>query len=284
MTRTWYAVRLGLTRGLIEFRQGLTNPQDLWFYLAFPAMFLTPLWFLRDNEVPGTDLPVATLAIPGVAGMLVAYGGLISPGAGLASEREDGTLLRAKALPRGMETYLAGITLRTNLEAVTMAALVLVPAMLLFDGVAPAGINGWLTVLWVLVLGLLATVPLGLVVGSLASSPRTVGGMGFLCTGALVAISGIFYPITALAGWLQVIGQIFPIYWLGLGMRSAFLPDSALAVEIGRSWRTWETVGVLGVWALVGLLLAPRVLRRMARRESGADMAARRQAAMQRLV
>ena len=76
---------------------------------------------------------------------------------------------------------------------------------------------------------------------------------------------------------------MFPIYWLGLGMRSAFLPDSAAAWEIGESWRTLETVGVLGLWAVAGVLIAPIVLRRMARRESGSMLEARREKAMQRI-
>ena len=59
---------------------------------------------------------------------------------------------------------------------------------------------------------------------------------------------------------------MFPIYWLGLGMRSALLPDELAAVEIGESWRHLEMVGVLGAWAIVGLVVAPIVLRRMARR------------------
>jgi len=44
-----------------------------------------------------------------------------------------------------------------------------------------------------------------------------------------------------------------------------------------------ETVGVLGVWAVLGLVLAPMVLRRMARRESGSAVDARRQKALQRV-
>ena len=85
----------------------------------------------------------------------------------------------------------------------------------------------------------------------------------------LLGISGIFYPIQDLWRWVQVVAQLFPMYWLGLGMRSAFLPDAAAAAEIGGSWRTLETVLVLGAWATVGLLVAPGVLRRMARRQSG---------------
>jgi len=92
-----------------------------------------------------------------------------------------------------------------------------------------------------------------------------------------VAISGIFYPITAMPGWLQGIAQVFPVYWLGLGMRSAFLPDALAAVELTGSWRHLETVGVLAVWAVLGLVLAPVILRRMARRESGSAVAARRE-------
>jgi ABC-2 type transport system permease protein len=99
----------------------------------------------------------------------------------------------------------------------------------------------------------------------------------------LIGISGIFYPVTSLPGWLQGIAQAFPVYWLGLGTRSALLPADLAAVEIGQSWRHLETAAVLGAWAALGLLLAPIVLRRMARRESGSVVDARRQKALQRV-
>lgn len=76
--------------------------------------------------------------------------------------------------------------------------------------------------------------------------------------------SDVFYPITALPAWLEVVGQVFPVYWLGLGLRSALLPDALAAAEVGESWRHFETVGVLGLWAVVGFVLAPIVLRRLA--------------------
>ncbi|MGO4420432.1 ABC transporter permease, partial [Streptomyces sp. MCAF7] len=100
----------------------------------------------------------------------------------------------------------------------------------------------------------------------------------------LMAISGIFYPVTALPEWVEWIAQAFPIYWLGLGMRSALLPDAAVDIEIGDSWRHLETVGVLGAWAALSLAVAPVVLRRMARRESGSSVAERREKALRRVV
>jgi ABC-2 type transport system permease protein len=118
--------------------------------------------------------------------------------------------------------------------------------------------------------------------GALISSPRGAGYISLPVMG-LVAISGIFYPISALPGWLQGIAQVFPMYWLGLGMRSALLPDAAASVELGGSWRHLQTIGVLGIWAVLGLVVAPIVLRRMARRESGSSVAERREQLLQRI-
>jgi ABC-2 type transport system permease protein len=89
----------------------------------------------------------------------------------------------------------------------------------------------------------------------------------------VMGASGIFYSITALPTWLQWVAQAFPVYWLGLGARSAMLPTQMVAAEIGQSWRTVEMFAVLGLWAVIGFLLAPILLRRMARRQSGSALA-----------
>lgn len=133
-----------------------------------------------------------------------------------------------------------------------------------------------------MLLGLVATLSIGAVLGSLIPSSRGASYVSIPVI-ALIAISGIFYPITALAGWLQGVAQVFPFYWLGLGMRSALLTDAAARIEIGGSWRHLETIGALGAWAVVGLVVAPIVLHRMARRESGSRVADRRVKALQRI-
>jgi ABC-2 type transport system permease protein len=162
-------------------------------------------------------------------------------------------------------------------------AIQLVPSVFLLDGLSVRGASNWLTLTWVVLLGMVATMPIGAIFGSLFSNPRNMG-MIMLPMVALIATSGIFYPITNFPVWLQWIAQVFPIYWLGLGMRSALLPDDMAAVEIGESWRHLETVGVLSAWAIVGLVVAPIVLRRMARRESGSRVAERREKALQRIT
>lgn len=199
----------------------------------------------------------------------------------LSMEREDGTLLRAKATPNGMVGYLVGKVVTVSGWVLVPFVIVLIPGLFLVGGTELNTVGAWLSLIGIVLLGMLATLPIGACIGSLFVSPRGVGFASMPIMG-LVAVSGIFYPITSMPGWVQGLAQCFPVYWLGLGMRAAMLPDEAASVELGGSWRHLETVAVLGIWAAAGFLVAPILLRRMARRESGSSVAARREKAMQR--
>jgi ABC-2 type transport system permease protein len=236
----------------------------------------------RHTHVPGTDFSLGTTMLVSVLGLNVGIYAVVTMGDLLVVEREDGTLLRAKAIPNGMLGYLLGKVVNISGQIAFAVAITLVIGAFLFTGLAIGRPGGWLTLAWVLVLGLLATLPLGAMLGSLFPSQRSAGPWWLLMLTGLAAISGIFYPITHLPVVLQWTGQVFPMYWLGLGMRSALLPNAMAAVEVGHSWRHLAALGVLSAWAVAGLALAPVVLRRMARRESGATVAARREKAMRR--
>ena len=281
MNATMRTLRVGFDRGVTELRHTFRSAQDLWGYLFPAVLFLTVMLFMRNATVPGTGFSLGTRTLPSVLGMGIAFGGLVNLAQQLLVEREDGTLLRAKATPNGMRGYLVGKIVLVSCMLLISLALQLVPGMVLLDGLS-LSVSSWLTLAWVVVVGLVATLPLGAIVGSLFENPRNFG-LVMLPVMGLVATSGIFYPITTFPTWLQWVGQAFPIYWLGLGMRSALLPDDLSVVEIGQSWRHLETLTVLGAWALAGLILAPVILRRMARRESGSRVEQRRQRALQRV-
>jgi len=275
------AVRTGFARGGIELRQSLTNAMDLWTYLFPAVLLLGTIFFMRDASVPGTDFSLGARTLPSAFGMGLAFSGLVTVATLLVTDREDGTLLRAKATPNGMSGYLIGKIVLVGGMAVISLVIQLVPGLFLVDGLS-VDATGWLTLLWLVPLGFVATMPIGAVLGSVLDNPRNLGLIMLPMIG-LVAISGIFYPISSMPGWLQGVAQVFPIYWLGLGMRSVFLPDALAAVELSHSWRHLEAAGALSAWAVLGLLLAPVILRRMARRESGSSVAARREKAMQRV-
>ncbi|WP_280225035.1 ABC transporter permease [Nocardia farcinica] len=281
MNPTSVAVRAGLARGGIEFRQSLTNGQDLFGMLFWPVIMLVVLYFMRDATFESSGFGLGALALPSILGMLVAFNGMFGMSQLLATEREDGTLLRAKATPNGMVGYLVGKIVLVSGWVLVPFVVVLLPGMFMVGGVELDSAGAWFALAGVVLLGMLATLPIGAIIGSLFTSPRGVGFASMPIMG-LVAVSGIFYPITAMPRWVQGLAQCFPVYWLGLGMRAAMLPDAAAAVELGGSWRWPATVAVLGAWSAVGLVVAPVLLRRMARRESGSSVAARREKAMQR--
>jgi ABC-2 type transport system permease protein len=275
-------LRAGLARGWIEFKQTWTNLDDVVGQVVFVLLFLGTLFFMRNATLPGTSFSLGAATVPGVLGAGIVFNGLTGAAGYLAVDREDGTLLRAKATPNGMLGYLIGRTTALSLAQLTSMAAVLVPCLFAFSALAPDGGWSYLHLLGVLLLGMAATMPIGAALGSLANSARSIGLITLPVMG-MGAISGIFYPVTALPVWVQDIAQVFPMYWLGLGMRSALLPDGAVVVEIGQSWRPVATVAVLLAWAVLGFALAPVLLRRMARREAGSSVAERREKAMQRV-
>lgn len=269
-----------LRQARVELRSQLRSWIGL-SWLMFPGIGLAVLLFLRGSAVMASEISLAQLGVPGVLAMYLVTSGLMGIAGQLMTERDDGTLLRAKAVPHGMSSQLLGDVLVFLAVVLAPTVLLLVVAALLIDGVTPATIGGWWTLLWVCALGLCATLPIGAVVGAVAKSPVMLGWTSLLVYGS-VAISGIFYPLAALPGWLQLVGQALPTYWVGLGLRSALLPEVAMALEVGQSWRGLETVLALGIWAALGLALAPVALRRMTRRQSGSQVAAAQQRVLSR--
>lgn len=274
-------VRLGLRRGWTEFKLSLRSPQDQGFYIFTSLGVLGYLLLRKGERIEGTDLLVTSVALPSILAGLVAFGVVVGPAFSLAMEREDGTLLRHKVVPHGVRGYFSGQLLLHILGVVPQMLIILVPSFLLFDDVMAAGAAGWLAVVGFLLLGMLATLPIGMIIGAVVPGAQKVGTWGMLPVLVLSGISGIFYPVQQLWGWVESVAQVFPMYWIGLAMRSAFLPDSAAALEIAASWRTPETVLVLGAWAIAGAIVTPIVLRRMARRQSASQVEAARQAALQ---
>lgn len=275
------AARLGLVRGWIELRQSLSNRSDQVWIVLVNGILIGVLFFQRDSELGATGFSLALATLPGLIAMNVAMGGWMGVTQQLAAEREDGTLLRSKATPNGMTGYLVARVTVSVLNTLLGIVVFIVAGVFLVPGLADVPASGWLMLVVVFLLGMLATMPWGAVLGAVVKSSGSGFALSFLPLGVLIAISGIFYPITAMAGWLHPVAMVFPVYWLGAGMREALLPAAAGAAELGGEFHTLAMFGVLSLWAVVGLALAPGVLRRMARRESGSALESRKQAVLQ---
>ena len=272
--------RAGFLRGGIELRHLLRNPKEMSGHLSNVVVALVVAGYVGD-DVPGTQTPMAHLVLAGFAAYQMFQIGLINLPQMLVTEREEGALLRLRATPGGIPAYLVAKCLLVVATTAATLAVLLGLAALLVDGPLPQGPGGWVTLLWVSTLGLLAVVPLGAAIGAVLPNPREALALIMLPAMALLFTSGAVFPLTSLPVPVQQVASVFPLKWMAQGLRSALLPDSARAAEAAGSWELPMVALVLAAWAVLGFLLAVPLLRRAARRESGSRLSARHRKAEQ---
>lgn len=239
-------------------------------------IFIGVLWFVRDLDFVDGAVMAGGFLFAGFLAFSVIAAAVIGISAELQTEREDGTLLRAKAVPHGMTGHLVAKLFITPFDALIPVLPMVVGGVLLIPDQMPSSVGDWALFVVIFLLSVAAMIPWGAVLGSIF---KTMMGLAWsmMATYAVAAVSGIFYPLSALPGWLQWLGQATPIYWIGHAFRAVLLPEDAAAAELGGEFRLGLALLVLAGWALVGLVVAPILLRRMARRQSGSTVAAARE-------
>lgn len=248
--------------------------------MIFPIIVLVVLWFVRDSVIDGA-VAVSAWVFSGMLAFSLVAGAALGVSAEIQQEREDGTLMRAKAVPHGVTGHLLAKLVVAVVDTAIPVVPLVVGAAIILPGVLPTDPLSWLLFLLIYALATAAMLPWGAVMGSVF---RSALGLGVASLGlyAMAAIAGLFYPLTALPPVLQVVGQFTPHYWIGLGIRTVLLDDAAMALEVGGSWRTPLMLVVLVGWAVVGMVLAPILLRRMARKTSGSAVAEARERVLSR--
>ncbi len=279
-TRSAVALRNGVRQASIEMRSVLRGGGILG-YLVMPAIMLGFVFFGRNDVLDGTDITFAEYVLPSFLAALLVIGGFTGPASDLMSEREDGSLVRMKSIPDGLRGYVFGKTLSMLLTNLGTLLVAFIPAAILVPQILPDSAAGWIRAGAFIVLGLTASIPIGIAVGSIVRTSMDLV-VPMLIVYGLLFISGVFGSAAAMPIWLQGIAKIFPMYWLGLGLRSAFLPAEAAVIEIGGSWPVLEAAAVLSVWSIVGLVLAPILLRRMIRGVSGSSVSDARERVLAR--
>lgn len=196
----------------------------------------------------------------------LALSSLITLATAIISDQEDGTLLRAMTLPAGFQAHLLA-----KVAFVTITSLVTYTLMIL---AAVVGAGGDVIVLSpkllllipFIVLLVVVLAPLGLIAGGLSRKLTDVFYV-MLVAYVLVAISDLVVPPGLMPDWITKISYVFPFYWLGHLCRMILLDDSmGIATPSGELWVFG--VGVLVAWTVAGLILTPKVMAKLARRQS----------------
>jgi ABC-2 type transport system permease protein len=251
--------RLAWAKARIELRMTFTSPKDL-FGLSIWVIMLVAAAF-SQWEHRGTLLLGSMAFMPAASAMLTL------PSV-IAMDKTDGTILRRKTLPRGVQAYVLSRIVYGSVVSVFLVVVVL--AIALGTGAAlPAGWADVVSAVAIALIGGMALTPLGVALGAILPNPREAVALISFPFMFLAAFSGVFLPTTSFPGWLKDATEVFPLAWMVQGSQDAFTGSL-------RSFPAWIFLLVCALWLTAGSFCAVPLTRAMVRKQTGSALAARR--------
>lgn len=262
MRREWAKLGAFVRRDfLVAWSYRMSFVSDLLSLVSMTVVFYFVGRLVDETKLPtygGTSVTYIEFAVVGIALGLFMQLGLDRVARAVRNEQLMGTLESLLLTPTSSSTIQAG-SVAFDLIYVPIRTAVFVLAIALAFGLhlEPSGLLPAITIL-------IAFVPFvwGLGVASAATilTFRRGGGLIATATLGLALLSGVYFPINLLPGWLVGLAEVNPVALAIEGMREALLGAGGWSEVL-------PTVGVLGVMALVSLALGQAAFRAALRRE-----------------
>jgi ABC-2 type transport system permease protein len=163
----------------------------------------------------------------------------------IAWERWEGTIEQTFMSPVPRFTHLLGMCGATLVRA-TAFSIAILGAVTLFVPVDLSRANV-LSALVLLAVGALAFVGLGIASASFPLLWTEKGlQMAYIVQAVVLLVSGVYYPVSVLPGWMQVLATISPATYVIEGMRLALLEGADLVALWPKVWPAL-VVGIISV-------------------------------------
>jgi ABC-2 type transport system permease protein len=161
-------------------------------------------------------------------------------------ERWEGTIEHTLMAPVPRVVHLIGMSAFGILHALIRTSMIMACALPFFH-VELSGAD-WFTALAVVVVGSISVVGLGIMAGILPLLyPERGEQMSFMVQALVLLVSGVYYSVGVLPGWLQVASHVSPATYILRGIRNALLNGTSISQE----------AGLLGTLAIFGAVLVP---------------------------
>ena len=158
-------------------------------------------------------------------------------------ERWEGTIEHTLMAPVPRQWHLVGMSAFGVLHAVIRTAAIMACSLPFFT--VDLGHASWSAALVVVAVGSTSLVGLGILAGILPLLyPERGVQMSFMVQALVLLISGVYYSVGILPGWLQVASRLSPATYLLRGIRSALMDGRGL-------FHQGETLLVLAIFGLV---------------------------------
>ena len=261
--RTPGVLRVGIDAVGHELRAYFRTPDTVFFTFLFPVLLLGifGVAFESSGDVgarpDGTGgISMAAYYLPGMVAAGLLLTGVQNLAVDIAREKSEGWLRRLGGSPMSPVSYFigkAGLVLVTSLAQL---ALLLVFTVVVFGIELPDEPDRWVRFAWLFSLGIVTMTLLGVALSAAPRSSRSATAVVLPIVLVLQFISGVYLQFSMLPEWLQNIASLFPLKWLGQGMRSVFLPEHFAGAETGGDWDLWLVAANLIGWLLVALVIS----------------------------
>ena len=170
----------------------------------------------------------------------------------VAWERWEGTIEYTFMAPLSRSMHLGGMGAYAVLYGLIRAAILFV-VVAAFIGVHMPDAN-FAAALALLAIASISFIGIGMMTSVLPLiSPEKGAQLGFVAQGMMLVVSGVYYPVSVMPGWMQAIATVSPATYAIRGCRAAIIDGTGLE---------WRNVWPLLVIAVVSIPLGLWIFRR----------------------
>ncbi|MDG4798453.1 ABC transporter permease [Micromonospora sp. WMMD1082] len=203
------------------YKANVRDATTLFFTFAFPLVFLVIFGLIfRNQEVADTGRGYVDYIAPGVLSWGLASAALFGVSFTLMQWRNDDLLRIIRLSPISIWSVIGSRYLVALGIGVAQSLLFVGVAMLPVFGMRPD--PTWPLSVPVMLLAVTTFLALGLIVGSRADTPEAVAAIANCIVVPMAFLSGSFYPLELMPGWLQGISRALPLRYVNDGMAYAF--------------------------------------------------------------
>ncbi|HSK91819.1 MAG TPA: ABC transporter permease [Euzebyales bacterium] len=180
---------------------------------------------LRQEVLFNPDLETPPIMVPGLIGLIMLFVGGIATSLGVVRERQSGTMEQLAVMPlRPWDVFFGKLAPYLGIAALDTAVVVLV-GVWLFD--VPFNGSVWVFTLGAL-LFLFTALGLGVLISTLSQTQAQAIQLAILTLVPQVLLSGLIFPLEALADGIRPIAYAMPLTWFVQIARGTMLRGSDL--------------------------------------------------------
>jgi ABC-2 type transport system permease protein len=232
------------------------NPASAFFTFVFPLLFLVIFTTLLGNE----EVDIGPVVIRTSTYYVAAQGafGLISAcftnvALVIVFARDGGVLKRMRGTPLPPWVFLTARVIHATVIALILVAITVAFGAVFYDASVPTGLALGQFVATLLV-GAACFSALGLAVSGFVPNADAGPPIVNAIILPLLFLSGVFIPFGEdTPTWVEVVGNVFPVRHLVDAMRDSYLGLTDTFA--------WSDLGVMAIWAVIGVVVAARTFR-----------------------